>query len=117
MSSYWFSEAHITKYHNLDALRQQKVVLETRNPKGRCRQAYALSKTLEDSLPLASLWKMTADFGNLSIFHSPLYPYMPLSIYGQLSLHLRQISSQYNHNIVFIETLFTVRPHSKVSVG
>lgn len=61
--SCWIPGAHITKYHNPDASRQQKVVLEARNPKWRCRQAYAPSKTLEDSLPTSSLWKMTADFG------------------------------------------------------
>lgn len=31
--SCWIPGAHITKNHNPDALRQQKVVLETRNPK------------------------------------------------------------------------------------
>lgn len=56
--SCWIPGAHITKYLNPDASRQQKVGLETRNPRWRCRQAYALSKTLEDSLPISSLWKM-----------------------------------------------------------
>ena len=51
------SRASITKYHNLDALKQQiycLIVLEARSPKSMCRQGNPPSETCKAEFFLAS---------------------------------------------------------------